>query len=41
MKPLKPIQVTQKEINDATRPNVYKNHKKYTRKKKHQNKKNE
>ena len=38
MKPLKPIQVTQKEINDATRPNVYRNKKKYTRKKKHQSK---
>ncbi len=38
MKPLSPIQVTQKEINDATRPNVYRNKKKYTRKKKHQNK---
>ena len=38
MKPLKPIQVTQKEINDVTRPNVYRNKKKYTRKKKHQNK---
>ena len=32
---MKPIKVTQKEINDATRPNVYKNKKKYTRKKKH------
>ena len=38
MKPLRPIQVTQKEINDATRPNVYRNKKKYTRKKKHKNK---
>jgi len=35
MKPLKTIKVTQKEINDATRPNVYKNKKKYTRKNKH------
>lgn len=29
------IEVTQQEIWDATRPNVYKNKKKYTRKNKH------
>ena len=34
---MKQIKVTQKEINDAARPNVYKNKKKYTRKKKHKN----
>ena len=34
------IKVSQKEINDATRPNVYRNRKKYTRKKKHINKEN-
>jgi len=38
MKPLKSIQVTQQEMREATRPNVYKNRKKYTRKNKHQNK---
>jgi hypothetical protein len=32
---MKRITVTQHEINQATRPNVYKNRKKYTRKKKH------
>jgi len=32
---MKRITVTQHEINQATRPNVYKNKKKYTRKKKH------
>ena len=32
---MKQIKVTPKEVNDATRPNVYKNKKKYTRKKKH------
>ena len=31
------IKVSQKEINDATRPNVYRNRKKYTGKKKHRN----
>lgn len=31
------IQVTQQEIRMATRPNVYKNKKKYTRKAKHKN----
>jgi hypothetical protein len=35
---MKIIQVTQEEINQATRPNVYKNKKKYTRKKKHKGK---
>lgn len=34
---MKPIKVSQKEVNDATRPNVYRNRKKYTRKKKHTN----
>lgn len=29
------IQVTQEEIKMATRPNIYKNKKKYTRKSKH------
>jgi hypothetical protein len=29
---MKKIQITQHEINQATRPNVYKNKKKYTRK---------
>lgn len=32
---MKTIQVTQEEIRMATRPNVYRNRKKYTRKKKH------
>lgn len=32
---LQTIQVTQQEIRMATRPNVYKNKKKYTRKNKH------
>jgi hypothetical protein len=32
------IIVTQEEIRMATRPNVYRNRKKYTRKKKHKNK---
>lgn len=32
---LKKIEVTIEEIRMATRPNVYKNKKKYTRKKKH------
>lgn len=35
VKKLKQIQVTQQEIWDAMKPNVYKNKKKYTRKKKH------
>lgn len=34
---LRQIQVTQEEINQATRPNVYRNRKKYTRKQKHRN----
>ena len=34
---MKTIQVTQQEIQQATRPNVYRNKKKYTRKKKHLN----
>jgi len=32
---MKIIIVTQQEINQATRPNVYRNKKKYTRKNKH------
>ena len=32
---MKRITVTQHEINQATRPNVYRNKKKYTRKTKH------
>jgi hypothetical protein len=32
---MKVIIVTQEEINKATRPNIYRNRKKYTRKKKH------
>jgi hypothetical protein len=32
---MKTIEVTQQEIRMATRPNVYKNKKKYTRKAKH------
>lgn len=35
MKPLKTIQITEEEKRMATRPNVYRNKKKYTRKKKH------
>ena len=35
---MKPIVVTQQEIKDATQPNVYRNRKKYTRKKKHHDK---
>lgn len=34
---MKTIQVTQEEIRMATRPNVYRNRKKYTRKEKHKN----
>jgi hypothetical protein len=36
---MKTITVTQEEIYQATRPNVYRNKKKYTRKEKHQGKK--
>jgi hypothetical protein len=32
---MKTIQITQQEILQATRPNVYRNKKKYTRKSKH------
>lgn len=32
---MKTIQVTQEEIRMATRPNIYRNRKKYTRKEKH------
>jgi hypothetical protein len=35
---MKTIIVTQEEINQATKPNVYRNRKKYTRKDKHRNK---
>jgi hypothetical protein len=38
---MKTIIVTQEEINQATRPNVYRNRKKYTRKTKHRNNSNE
>ena len=34
---MKTIQVTQQEIQQATRPNVYNNRKKYNRKDKHKN----
>jgi hypothetical protein len=34
---MKTIEITQQEIRMATRPNVYKNRKKYTRKNKHKN----
>jgi hypothetical protein len=32
---MKTIQITQQEMQQATRPNVYRNRKKYTRKDKH------
>jgi len=35
---MKTIIITQDEIRQATRPNVYRNKKKYTRKDKHRNK---
>ena len=35
---MKTIEITQEEIKMATRPNVYRNKKKYTRKDKHKNK---
>ena len=38
---MKTIIITQEEINQATRPNVYRNRKKYTRKNKHRNNSNE
>jgi hypothetical protein len=34
---MKTIEITQEEIRMATRPNVYRNKKKYTRKDKHKN----
>jgi hypothetical protein len=34
---MKSIEITQEEIRMATRPNVYRNKKKYTRKDKHKN----
>ena len=37
---MKTITITQHELNQATRPNVYRNKKKYTRKEKHQGNKN-
>ena len=37
-KKMKTIVVTQEEIIKATRPNIYRNRKKYTRKDKHRNK---
>lgn len=40
-KKMKTIVITQHELNQATRPNVYKNKKKYTRKAKYRNKINE
>jgi hypothetical protein len=33
---MKTITITQDEIYQATRPNIYRNRKKYTRKRKHQ-----
>jgi len=41
LRQMKTIEVTVQEIRMATRPNVYKNKKKYTRKDKHRNKVNE
>jgi hypothetical protein len=35
IKVMKAIQITQNEINQATRPNVYRSKKHYTRKSKH------
>lgn len=35
---MKTIVVTQHELQQATRPNVYRNRKRYTRKRKHANK---
>ena len=35
---MKTIEITQEEIRMATRPNIYRNKKKYTRKDKHKNK---
>ena len=35
---MKTITITQEEIYQATKPNVYRNRKKYTRKDKHRNK---
>ena len=40
-KTMKTIEITQEEIYQATRPNVYRNRKKYTRKSKHRNKSTE
>ena len=37
---MKQIQVTQHEINQATRPNIERNKKKYNRKEKHKSKTN-
>jgi hypothetical protein len=41
LRQMKTIEVTVQEIRMATRPNVYKNKKKYTRKDKYRNKVNE
>jgi len=38
---MKTIEVTLQEIRMATRPNVYRNKKKYTRKSKHKNQKHD
>lgn len=38
LKTMKTIEITQEEIYQATRPNIYRNRKKYTRKDKHRNK---
>ena len=35
---MKTIVITQQELLQATRPNIYRNRKKYTRKNKHRNK---
>jgi hypothetical protein len=37
---MKQIQVSQEEVRMATRPNVYRNRKKYTRKEKHKSQEN-
>ena len=38
---MKTIQVTQQEVLQATRPNIYRNKKQYTRKDKHKNTQND
>ena len=37
---MKTIEITHNEIRQATRPNIYRNRKKYTRKEKHRGNKN-